>query len=158
MNGCIDGWINKSLIYNKKRQRLRIVRKFLRLEFEPATISIRRPLFITLSVWIEGWRWWHYEWKLDLFSKPTLFYNAAHKSATIVFWGEVWGVVVQDVDIKATVLLSWPRKGKGNQQDNAQQRVRDMIDRQFIRTKESRGLAQQNSRMHKEGPPGWNAD
>lgn len=39
-----------------------------------------------------------------------------------------------NVDIKATVLLSWPRKGKRHQQDNAQhwgrEHMKDLIDRQ----------------------------
>ena len=46
--------------------------------------------------------------------RPALFYNAGDKLAvvaTIVFF---WGGADErkDADIKATVLLSWPRKGQ----------------------------------------------
>lgn len=89
MNGCIDRWMNQPTPHLQTgRQRLGVVRKPPRLELEPRTISVRRPLSITMSLWIKGDDGDTMNRNWIVLVRPALFYNAAHKLTTIVFLGE----------------------------------------------------------------------
>lgn len=96
-----------------------VLESLLRLEFEPRTDSTRRPLFI-ITLWLklrgEDGNMMTRSW--ICLASLLLFYHAGDKVSTAVFLGKK--LKRNDLDIMATILLSWLRKTKRHQQDNAQ--------------------------------------